>query len=218
MNALSSRTVSSTLRATTAKRLRVAAKSSSTRAVATRVRASSSESDASANDDDTLVATRRAVALSSPVALAALLAIATPPAVLAGADDCENCSNSNSSLGPGDKAFVQSPSGVRYAELREGTGASPADGDVVVVEWVGYTEGYQAKKIESTRETDAPFIFKLGAGEAIPAFEEAVREMRVGGIRRIEIPGELEEKLAYSRNAAGASSSRTGPHTTPFAW
>ena len=134
------------------------------------------------------------------------------------ADDCENCSNSNSSLGPGDKAFVQSPSGVRYAELREGTGASPADGDVVVVEWVGYTEGYQAKKIESTRETDAPFIFKLGAGEAIPAFEEAVREMRVGGIRRIEIPGELEEKLAYSRNAAGASSSRTGPHTTPFAW
>ena len=153
-----------------------------------------------------------------PVALAALLAIATPPAVLAGADDCENCSNSNSSLGPGDKAFVQSPSGVRYAELREGTGASPADGDVVVVEWVGYTEGYQAKKIESTRETDAPFIFKLGAGEAIPAFEEAVREMRVGGIRRIEIPGELEEKLAYSRNAAGASSSRTGPHTTPFAW
>jgi hypothetical protein len=218
MNALSSRTVSSTLRATTAKRLRVAAKSSSTRAVATRVRASSSESDASANDDHTLVATRRAVALSSPVALAALLAIATPPNVLAGADDCENCSNSNSSLGPGDKAFVQSPSGVRYAELREGTGASPADGDVVVVEWVGYTEGYQAKKIESTRETDAPFIFKLGAGEAIPAFEEAVREMRVGGIRRIEIPGELEEKLAYSRNAAGASSSRTGPHTTPFAW
>ena len=215
MNALSSRTVSSTLRATTAKRLRVAARSSSTRAVATRVRASSSESDASANP---LVATRRAVALSSPVALAALLAIATPPAVLAGADDCENCSNSNSSLGPGDKAFVQSPSGVRYAELREGTGASPADGDVVVVEWVGYTEGYQAKKIESTRETDAPFIFKLGAGEAIPAFEEAVREMRVGGIRRIEIPGELEEKLAYSRNAAGASSSRTGPHTTPFAW
>ena len=70
----------------------------------------------------------------------------------------------------------------------------------VVVEWVGYTSGYQAKKIESTRETDTPYTFKLGAGQAIPAFEEAVADMKVGGIRRIEIPGELEEKLAYSRD------------------
>ena len=104
------------------------------------------------------------------------------------------------SLAPGDKPFVQSPSGARFADLREGTGATPQPGQTVVVEWVGYTSGYQAKKIESTRETDAPYAFKLGAGEAIPAFEEAVSQMRVGGIRRIEIPGELEEKLAYSRD------------------
>ena len=70
----------------------------------------------------------------------------------------------------------------------------------MVVDWVGYTAGYQAKKIESTRETDEPFVFTLGRGEAIPAFEEAVHGMRVGGVRRIEIPGELEEKLGYSRN------------------
>ena len=141
---------------------------------------------------------RRAVALA-PVA-AALLAplVAADPAR---ADtECTECSNSNSSLAPGDKPFVQSPSGARFADLREGTGATPQPGQTVVVEWVGYTSGYQAKKIESTRETDAPYAFKLGAGEAIPAFEEAVSQMRVGGIRRIEIPGELEEKLAYSRD------------------
>ena len=141
---------------------------------------------------------RRAVALA-PVA-AALLAplVAADPAR---ADtECTECSNSNSSLAPGDKPFVQSPSGARFADLREGTGATPQPGQTVVVEWVGYTSGYQAKKIESTRETDAPFAFKLGAGEAIPAFEEAVSQMRVGGIRRLEIPGELEEKLAYSRD------------------
>lgn len=68
------------------------------------------------------------------------------------------------------------------------------------MEWVGYTEGYQAKKIESTRETDTPFTFVVGRGEAIPAFEEAVLQMKQGGIRRLEIPGELEEKLAYSRD------------------
>ena len=36
-----------------------------------------------------------------------------------------------------------------------------------------------------------------GAGEAIPAFEEAVRGMAAGGLRRLEIPGELVEELAY---------------------
>jgi FKBP-type peptidyl-prolyl cis-trans isomerase len=96
--------------------------------------------------------------------------------------------------------FKQSASGVSYADLRIGDGSSPRAGQTVVVEWVGYTSGYQAKKIESTRETDTPFTFVVGRGEAIPAFEEAVLEMKQGGIRRIEIPGELEEKLAYSRD------------------
>jgi len=39
----------------------------------------------------------------------------------------------------------------------------------------------------------------LGKNEAIPAFEEAVSGMKVGGVRRVEIPGELEEALGYSR-------------------
>ena len=142
---------------------------------------------------------RRAVALA-PVAAALLAPLVARPDPARADTECTECSNSNSSLAPGDKPFVQSPSGARFADLREGTGATPQPGQTVVVEWVGYTSGYQAKKIESTRETDAPYAFKLGAGEAIPAFEEAVSQMRVGGIRRIEIPGELEEKLAYSRD------------------
>ena len=131
--------------------------------------------------------------------LAAALITATPKPSLADTE-CTECSNSNSSLAPGDKPFVLSACGARFADLREGTGATPQPGQTVVVEWVGYTSGYQAKKIESTRETDTPYTFKLGAGQAIPAFEEAVADMKVGGIRRIEIPGELEEKLAYSRD------------------
>ena len=41
------------------------------------------------------------------------------------------------------------------------------------------------------------FFLQLGAQEAIPAFEEAVAGMKVGGVRRVEIPGELEQQLAY---------------------
>ena len=49
-----------------------------------------------------------------------------------------------------------------------GDGPSPRPGQTVVVEWVGYTAGYQAKKIESTRETDTPFVFVVGEGGPSP--------------------------------------------------
>ena len=131
-------------------------------------------------------------------------------------DECENCSNSNTSLREGDKKFATSPSGLRYIDLREGDGTKvPKRGDVVVVDWVGYTAGYQAKKIESTRETDAPFTFTVGSGEAIPAFDEAVLTMGKGGVKRIEIAGELEETLGYSRNPKERYDG-VGPKPTTF--
>jgi FKBP-type peptidyl-prolyl cis-trans isomerase len=135
---------------------------------------------------------------------AALIALGTARDARAKQDQgCESCSDSNSALSEGDKAFKRSESGLRFLDLKVGEGALvETSGTKVVVDWSGYTSGYQAKKIESTRETDEPFVFTLGDGTAIPAFDEAVRGMRVGGVRRIEIPGELEEKLGYSRNKA----------------
>ena len=115
--------------------------------------------------------------------------------------DCEGCSNSNTAMNEGDKEFVQTKSGLRYIVLREGdVDRKPQKGDYVTVDWVGYTAGYQAKKIESTRETDEPYTFQVGSGDAIEAFDEAVRICGKGGIVRVEVAGELEEKLAYSRN------------------
>ena len=157
---------------------------------------------------------RRAAVASVALAPLALAPCPPPPPALADTE-CTECSNSNSSLAPGDVPFTQSPSGARFADLRVGDGPSPRPGQTVVVEWVGYTAGYQAKKIESTRETDTPFVFVVGEGRAIPAFEEAVLEMKQGGIRRIEIPGELEEKLAYSRDPAMRYA--VGPEPTTFA-
>ena len=43
---------------------------------------------------------------------------------------------------------------------------------------------------------DEPFEFVLGGGSVIPAFDEAVATMRVGGYRRVEVPGERPE-LGY---------------------
>ena len=114
--------------------------------------------------------------------------------------ECESCSNSNSSLKEGDKEFTLLPSGMRVLDLREGTGRTVEAGDEVVADWVGYTAGYQGKRIESTRQTDEPFVFRVGKGEAIKAFDEAVLGMKEGGLRRFEIPGELVDELAYTLN------------------
>jgi FKBP-type peptidyl-prolyl cis-trans isomerase len=138
---------------------------------------------------------RDLLALTACLSLSCALPVA---AAKAKADEeCASCSDSNSSLQPGDKAFATSASGLRILDVKVGKGPTPKAGDVVVVDWSGYTSGYQAKRIDNTNNTDNQFVFKLGAQEAIPAFEEAVSGMKVGGVRRVEIPGELEQKLAY---------------------
>ena len=141
-------------------------------------------------------ASRREVASSLVATTLAFVLGGSPKRALADAE-CSSCSDSNSSLQPGDKAFRTTSSGLRVLDVREGKGASPQKGSLVVLDWSGYTSGYQAKRIDNTQNTDNQFVFRLGSGEAIPAFEEAVEGMRVGGVRRIEIPGELEERLAY---------------------
>ena len=76
---------------------------------------------------------RRAIALTTALAAAAG---GRPGA--AGADpECEACSDSNSSLQAGDKAFRTSASGLKILDIRVGAGPAPVAGSTVVVDWVG---------------------------------------------------------------------------------
>ncbi len=96
-----------------------------------------------------------------------------------------------------DKDFTTTASGLRILDLRPGAGEPPRKGDTVVVHWSGYTSGYQAKRIDNTSVRDEPYEFVLGSGAAIAAFDEAIAGMRPGGIRRIEVPGEVPS-LSYA--------------------
>lgn len=96
------------------------------------------------------------------------------------------------------KPFVETASGLKVLDAKLGEGATPKAGDTVVVHWSGYTSGYQGKRVENTSVRDDPFVFTLGDGKVIPAFEEAVLGMRQGGLRRVEIPGAHPE-LSYPR-------------------
>ena len=66
------------------------------------------------------------------------------------------------------------------------------------------SKGYQGKRIDNTSVRDEPYEFTLGAGDAIGAFEEAVAGMRVGGIRRVEVPGD-RPALGYALDRCALS-------------
>ncbi|KAL8534988.1 hypothetical protein ACS0TY_010855 [Phlomoides rotata] len=89
--------------------------------------------------------------------------------------------------------YTETDSGLQYKDLRVGSGPTPKIGETVVVDWDGYTIGYYGRIFEARNKTkggsfegdDKNFYkFRLGLQEVIPAFEEAVSGMALGGIRR----------------------------------
>ncbi|MFB2835379.1 FKBP-type peptidyl-prolyl cis-trans isomerase [Floridanema evergladense] len=104
---------------------------------------------------------------------------------------------SNPSSADSDKEVVTTPSGLKYLELVEGTGATPNAGQTVFVHYTGTLE--DGKKFDSSRDRNQPFSFKLGMGQVIKGWDEGLSTMRVGGSRRLIIPPEL----GYGTRGAG---------------
>jgi FKBP-type peptidyl-prolyl cis-trans isomerase len=88
-------------------------------------------------------------------------------------------------------------SGLKYTILKTGTGAKPKPGQEVFVHYTGtLTNG---KKFDSSRDKGQPFSFKVGAGQVIPGWDEALSTMKVGERRKLTIP----PKLGYGAAGAG---------------
>ncbi len=92
---------------------------------------------------------------------------------------------------------ITTPSGLKYTILKAGTGAKPKPGQAVFVHYTGtLTNG---KKFDSSRDRGQPFSFKVGAGQVIPGWDEALSTMKVGERRKLTIP----PKLGYGAAGAG---------------
>ncbi|MBI4469661.1 MAG: FKBP-type peptidyl-prolyl cis-trans isomerase [Acidobacteria bacterium] len=92
---------------------------------------------------------------------------------------------------------VTTPSGLKYVDLVEGTGASPKVGQTVVVHYTGTLE--DGKKFDSSVDRAEPFEFPIGVGRVIKGWDEGVMTMKVGGKRQLTIPPEL----GYGARGAG---------------
>lgn len=92
---------------------------------------------------------------------------------------------------------VTTPSGLKYIELKEGTGATPNTGQTVEVHYTGTLEN--GTKFDSSRDRGQPFKFKLGVGQVIKGWDEGLSTMKVGGRRQLIIPPDL----GYGARGAG---------------
>ena len=92
---------------------------------------------------------------------------------------------------------VTTPSGLRYVDLVEGTGASPKPGQSVTVHYTGTLEN--GTKFDSSVDRAEPFVFPIGKGRVIQGWDEGVMTMRIGGKRKLIIPPDL----GYGARGAG---------------
>jgi peptidylprolyl isomerase len=85
---------------------------------------------------------------------------------------------------------VKLESGIQYVEVKKGEGMPSENGQTLVMHYTLWLD--DGKKIDSSRgENRGVFRFTLGKGEVIEGWEQGVKGMKVGGVRKLMIPPEL---------------------------
>jgi len=95
--------------------------------------------------------------------------------------------------------YTVTESGLKYYDLVEGDGDTPAEGQTVILHYTGWLE--DGTKFDSSLDRGQPFTFPLGQGSVIPGWDEGVATMKVGGRRQLVVPAEL----GYGDAGAGAT-------------
>ncbi len=85
--------------------------------------------------------------------------------------------------------LVTTASGLKYADLQEGSGASPQKGQTVVVHYTGWLE--DGTIFDSSLDRSDPIRFTFGTGAVIAGWDEGLATMKVGGKRQLIIPPAL---------------------------
>jgi peptidylprolyl isomerase len=86
-------------------------------------------------------------------------------------------------------AEVTTPSGLKYTKLVEGAGATPQRGQTVTVHYTGTLQN--GTKFDSSRDRGRPADFRIGIGQVIKGWDEALMMMKVGDRWKLVIPSAI---------------------------
>jgi FKBP-type peptidyl-prolyl cis-trans isomerase FklB len=93
------------------------------------------------------------------------------------------------------EGVIELPSGLQYKVIKEGSGESPDDNDMVEVHYTGTL--IDGTVFDSSRERGEPLEFPVNG--VIPGWTEALKLMKPGAQYMLYIPS----KLAYGKQATG---------------
>ncbi|XP_031480974.1 peptidyl-prolyl cis-trans isomerase FKBP16-3, chloroplastic [Nymphaea colorata] len=102
--------------------------------------------------------------------------------------------------------MVTTESGLQYKDIKIGSGPSPPVGFQVAANYVAMVPSGQI--FDSSLEKGLPYLFRVGSGQVIKGLDEGILTMKIGGKRRLYIPG----SLAFPK---GLSSAPGRPRVAP---
>eukprot|EP00270_Netrium_digitus_P000908 TRINITY_DN11040_c0_g1_i1.p1 TRINITY_DN11040_c0_g1~~TRINITY_DN11040_c0_g1_i1.p1 ORF type:complete len:251 (+),score=63.27 TRINITY_DN11040_c0_g1_i1:139-891(+) len=85
--------------------------------------------------------------------------------------------------------IITTSSGLQFRDIAVGSGPSPPVGFQVSANCVAMLP--TGRVFDSSIEKKMPYIFRIGAGQVIAGLDEGIQTMKVGGVRRLYIPGDL---------------------------
>ena len=92
------------------------------------------------------------------------------------------------------KPEVEIPTGevteLTITDLTEGTGDAAAEGDIVVVHYVGVRSA-DGTEFDNSYDRGSPFPVTLGAGQVIAGWDQGLIGVKEGGQRQLDIPADL---------------------------
>lgn len=83
----------------------------------------------------------------------------------------------------------ETPSGLKYIIIEEGSGDKPKKGQKVKVHYTGKLE--DGTVFDSSVQRGVPIEFTLGVGQVIKGWDEGISDMKVGEKRQLIIPPDL---------------------------
>lgn len=151
---------------------------------------------------DARVRKSRRVGLRVGLVILAVVVLVAGVSIFSGSDDTEVTSSSSTvdtTVAPGstvayDKPTVAFPgvdiTELKVTELSPGTGAEAANGDTLLVHYVG-VRSIDGVEFDNSYDRGSPFDLVLGAGMVIQGWEQGLVGVQAGGQYQIDIPSDL---------------------------